>query len=230
MIFFIGVNEENKFLNVPEITHLFASKKIKAEKFLFTCNGANYGQIHLPAVNEPLEISNRVFGVTHSTSIQESNKWVFEITVYRTQADVQINHDSIYGIRVYQFFQGIKNEIHGVIHKFEVSSNHKSIIEDDFLHFLDEIFASSKRNGPMLQDIEYSTRLPSNYEVPCISGFKEIKGSEQGYRDRYDIIYHGHEKKPFMCFFHRPIFTEMREFAAIVIWMLAVFNCLGRLS
>ena len=52
----------------------------------------------------------------------------------------------------------------------------------------------------------------------------------QGYRDRYDIIEHGHEKSTFMCFFHRPIFTEIREFAAIVLWMLAVFNCLGRLS
>ena len=52
----------------------------------------------------------------------------------------------------------------------------------------------------------------------------------QGYRDRYDIIEHGHEKSTFVCFFHRPIFTEIREFAAIVLWMLAVFNCLGRLS
>ena len=52
----------------------------------------------------------------------------------------------------------------------------------------------------------------------------------QGYRDRYDIIEHGHEKSTFMCFFHRPIFTEIREFAAIVLWMLAAFNCLGRLS
>ena len=142
------------FLNVPEIFNPFASKKIKQELFLFTCNGAKYGQIHLPAADEPLKISNRVFGVTHSTSI-ESNKWVFKITVYRAQADVQINHDSIYGIRVYQFFQGIKNEIHGVIHKFEVSSNDKSIIENDFMHFLDEMFASSKRNGPMLQDLKY---------------------------------------------------------------------------
>ena len=52
----------------------------------------------------------------------------------------------------------------------------------------------------------------------------------QGYRDRYDIIEHGHKKSTFMCFFHGPKFTEIREFAAIVLWMLAVFNCLGRLS
>ena len=150
------------FLNVPEIISPFASKKIKEEKFLFTCNGARYGQVHLPAAVKPLKISNRIFGVTHSTSI-ESNKWVFRITIYRAQADVHITHDSIFGIRVYQFFQGVKNEIHGVIHKFQVSSNYKSIIEDDFLNFFDAIFASSKRNGPMLQDPEYSTRLPSNY-------------------------------------------------------------------
>ena len=162
MIYVIGVKEENKFFNVPEIMNPSASKKITEKQFLITCNGAKYGQIHLPAADEPLKISNRIFGVTHSTSI-ESNKWVFNITVFRTQADVEINHDSIYGIRVYQFFQGMKNEIHGVIHKFEVSSNYKSIIEDDFLQFLDEIFVSSKRNGPMLQDPEYSTRLPSNY-------------------------------------------------------------------
>ena len=56
------------------------------------------------------------------------------------------------------------------------------------------------------------------------------KPPDQGYRDRYDIIEHGHEKSTFMCFFHRPIFTKIREFAAIVLWMLAVFNCLGRLS
>ena len=35
----------------------------------------------------------------------------------------------------------------------------------------------------------------------------------QGYRDRYDIIDHGHEKTTFMFFFHRSIFTEIREFA-----------------
>ena len=55
-------------------------------------------------------------------------------------------------------------------------------------------------------------------------------GGSQGYRDRYDIIEHGHEKSTFVCFFHRPIFTEIREFAAIILWMLAVFNCLGKLS
>ena len=33
----------------------------------------------------------------------------------------------------------------------------------------------------------------------------------QGYRDRYDIINHGHEKKPFMCFFHRSIFYIHRD-------------------
>ena len=38
-------------------------------------------------------------------------------------------------------------------------------------------------------------------------------GLAQGYRDRYDIIDHGHEKKTFMCFFHRSISTEIREFA-----------------
>ena len=38
-------------------------------------------------------------------------------------------------------------------------------------------------------------------------------GCAQGYRDRYDIIDHGHEKKTFMCFFHRSISTEIREFA-----------------
>ena len=49
---------------------------------------------------------------------------------------------------------------------------------------------------------------------------KAIAG--QGYRDRYDIIDHGHEKKPFMCFFHRSIFTEIREFATIVLWKLVI--------
>ena len=41
----------------------------------------------------------------------------------------------------------------------------------------------------------------------------------QGYRNRYDIniIDHGHEKKPFMYIFHRPIFTEIREFTTIVL-------------
>ena len=57
-----------------------------------------------------------------------------------------------------------------------------------------------------------------------------ISRSAQGYRDRYDIIEHGHEKSTFVCFFQRPIFTKIREFAAIVLWMLAVFNCQGRLS
>ena len=55
----------------------------------------------------------------------------------------------------------------------------------------------------------------------------------QGYRDRYDIIDHGHEKNTFMCFFHRPIFTKIREFATSVLWKLVVHfgyrgrNCTG---
>ena len=31
----------------------------------------------------------------------------------------------------------------------------------------------------------------------------------QGYRDRYDIFDHGHEKKPFMFIFHRSVFTKI---------------------
>ena len=63
-----GINEENKFLNVPEIIYPSASKKITEEKFLFTCNGAKYGQIHLPAVDEPLKISNRIFDIFRGSS------------------------------------------------------------------------------------------------------------------------------------------------------------------
>ena len=44
----------------------------------------------------------------------------------------------------------------------------------------------------------------------------KAKAFSQGYRNRYDIIDHGHEKKPFMYFFHRPISTEIKEFATIV--------------
>ena len=63
--------------------------------------------------------------------------------------------------------------------------------------------------------------------------FNSIFGSSQGYRDRYDIIDHGHEKNTFMCFFHRPIFTKIREFATSVLWKLVVHfgyrgcNCTG---
>ena len=47
----------------------------------------------------------------------------------------------------------------------------------------------------------------------------------QGYRDRYDIIDHGHEKKNF----YRSIFTEIKEFATIVLWKLVInFGYRGR--
>ena len=55
----------------------------------------------------------------------------------------------------------------------------------------------------------------------------------QGYRDRYDIIDHGHEKKTFMYIFHRSIFTEIRELATSVLWKFVVHfgyrgrNCTG---
>ena len=61
----------------------------------------------------------------------------------------------------------------------------------------------------------------------------EIVAKYQGYRDRYDIINHGHEKNTFMCFFHRSIFTEIREFTTSVLWKLVVHfgyrgrNCTG---
>ena len=48
---------------------------------------------------------------------------------------------------------------------------------------------------------------------PVLSPMICISCLWQGYRDRYDIIDHGHEKTTFMCFFHRSIFTEIREFA-----------------
>ena len=46
----------------------------------------------------------------------------------------------------------------------------------------------------------------------------------QGYRDRYDDIDHGHEKQTnfYVFFFHRSIFTEIREFATIVLWKLVI--------
>ena len=51
----------------------------------------------------------------------------------------------------------------------------------------------------------------------------------QGYRNRYDIIDHGHEKKTFMYFFQRSTFTEIREFATIVLWKLVInFRYRGR--
>ena len=62
---------------------------------------------------------------------------------------------------------------------------------------------------------------------------KKNKRGAQGYRDRYDIIDHGHEKNTFMCFFHRPIFTKIREFSTSVLWKLVVHfgyrgrNCTG---
>ena len=49
-------------------------------------------------------------------------------------------------------------------------------------------------------------------EINChFNHKKNLHG--QGYRDRYDIIDHGPEKNTFMFFFHRYIFTEIREFA-----------------
>ena len=47
-------------------------------------------------------------------------------------------------------------------------------------------------------------------------------GQKQGYRNRYDIINHGHEKNPFVYFFQRSIFTKIREFATIVLWKLVI--------
>ena len=44
-----------------------------------------------------------------------------------------------------------------------------------------------------------------------------IERLAQGYRNRYDIIDHEHEKKTFMYFFHRPIFAKIREFSTIVL-------------
>ena len=58
---------------------------------------------------------------------------------------------------------------------------------------------------------------------------EKIMRFTQGYRNRYDIIDHGHEKKTFMYFFHRSISTEIREFATIVLWNLVInFGYRGR--
>ena len=45
----------------------------------------------------------------------------------------------------------------------------------------------------------------------------QIRYVSQGYRDRYDIIDHEHEKTNFHVFFHRSTVTEIREFATIVL-------------
>ena len=71
--------------------------------------------------------------------------------------------------------------------------------------------------------------LEKNIVLPPVTD----RSVSQGYRDRYDIIDLGHEKNTFMCFFHRPIFTKIREFATSVLWKLVVHfgyrgrNCTG---
>ena len=45
--------------------------------------------------------------------------------------------------------------------------------------------------------------------------------SYQSYRNRYNIIDHGHEKKNYFIYiFHISVFTEIKEFATIVFWKL----------
>ena len=68
------------------------------------------------------------------------------------------------------------------------------------------------------------SNLPKTYEIFVIISalaskkIRENKGTLfQGYRNRYDIIDHEHEKNTFMYFFHRPIFAKIREFATIVL-------------
>ena len=58
--------------------------------------------------------------------------------------------------------------------------------------------------------------------VMALATMQMMNYSDQGYRNRYDIIDHGHEKKNLMYFFHRSIFTEIREFATIVLWKLVI--------
>ena len=58
----------------------------------------------------------------------------------------------------------------------------------------------------------------TKYGIDYLTDKTRISLTKQGYRNRYDIIDHEHEKKTFMYFFHRPIFTKIRKFATIVLW------------
>ena len=51
---------------------------------------------------------------------------------------------------------------------------------------------------------------------------RKEKRETKGYRNRYDIIDHGHKKNTFMYFFHRSVFAEIRKFATIVFKCRAV--------
>ena len=53
------------------------------EKFLFKQNGDSIEQINLLMSPNPTKISSRIFGVSHDSYRDESDKWVYVMEVYR---------------------------------------------------------------------------------------------------------------------------------------------------
>ena len=111
------------------------------EKFLFKQNGDSIEQVNLPMSPNPMKISSRIFGVSHDSYRDESDKWVYVIEVYRTRNDVEVYNDGLSGIRVYQYVHGVRDEIFGIRHKFLVKDETLSTIKTNFRNFLSKLLS-----------------------------------------------------------------------------------------
>ena len=109
------------------------------EKFLFEQNGDSIEQVNLPMSPNPTKISSRIFGLSHNSYRDESDKWVYVMEVYRTRNDVEVYNDGLSGIRVYQYVHGVRDEICGIRHKFEVKDDALSTIKANFRNFLNKL-------------------------------------------------------------------------------------------
>ena len=108
------------------------------EKFLFKQNVDSIEQVNLPMSPKPMKISSRIFGLSHD-SYKDSEKWVYVIEVYRTRNDVEVYNDGLSGNRAYQYVHGVRDEIFGIRHKFEVKDEPLSTIKANFRNFLNKL-------------------------------------------------------------------------------------------
>ena len=129
---------EDKYLNLSDLVFPYLSSKMSHEKFLFKQNVDSIEQVNLPMSPKPMKISSRIFGVSHD-SYRDSDKWVYVIEIYRTRNDVEVYNDGLSGNRVYQYVHGVRDEIFGIRHKFEVKDESLSTIKANFRNFLNKL-------------------------------------------------------------------------------------------
>ena len=142
----------------------FVNDNMEPKRFLFRQSGDAIEQTHIPLSQNALKISSKLFALTQN-ACRSLDKWLYTIEVFRPMRDeVEITNTGFDGVRVYQYFNGVRDEVYGIKHQFEVADDELTILKYKFITFLQNLL-------PLTSDIKVEIRallVPKSY-LPSIN-------------------------------------------------------------